>query len=160
MRVNVDIDAAQLADQLTGYSAEELITELMFSHEDLMRLCMRRLVEDFPDAWSSKDPEFQKDFLVAVERKFALGCKWSLLDSVIQLAREICAHKALYWRMYHDPWHRDFFCKWLSENDIPNNYTSNFPEVEDLKKFIDEKFKEMAPKSIGEQVYEKLRGEL
>jgi hypothetical protein len=156
MDVKITLDASQLADQLSGHNLDELLSELVFKHDDLMRYAARRLVEDL-DGWSSRDPEIQMQFLIEVERKFATTCKWSLIDSVISLAKNISTHKSIYWKMYHDKKHGDFFREWIDFNGIKNNYTCEFAEVSDLKEFIESKIKEMTPRSVGDMVYEKLK---
>jgi len=104
MDVKITLDASQLADQLSGHNLDELLSELVFKHDDLMRYAARRLAEDL-DGWSSRDPEIQMQFLIEVERKFATTCKWSLFDSVICLAKNISTHKSIYLKMYNDKKH-------------------------------------------------------
>lgn len=116
-------------------------------------ILFKRLAEDDPDFWCSDDYERTlPEMLSMCEDTLISKLKWNLLEltDIKTAVRHIHSDKELYWKMYHDPKHGEFFTKWLRANTPHNTW-------EIAKEAADKKLDEL--KQLLEQKLDALKGE-
>lgn len=90
--------------------------------------------------WSrGDDNKYRLEALARVESESITNLSWKILSELIHKVDteidKLKSNYSLYFKMYHDPQHGEFFKKWLKDNDIKNEYQQ---EKQDIKGFIQE----------------------
>jgi hypothetical protein len=109
---------------------------------DILQEAIKRLCGE-SDMWDSTDPTLTLEVLSKMEDRLISKCRWSLLRNLEDLSKNIASHQHIYWKMYHDPNHGDFFQDWLRKNNIESNYTCDIKSHEEFMKMVEEKLDAM-----------------
>jgi hypothetical protein len=118
-----------------------VLQSLSLNHSVEMAL-LERLAEP-SDVWSSEDGKLMISLLGKVEQHLVSRLQWSALhdlDSELeQYIKDNRYSKVLYWKMYHDEQHWEFFRKWLETNGFDSNYRTKIADDKlcEVKKIIE-----------------------
>jgi len=87
---------------------------------------IERLANGDRGFFSGKDREMQRKCLEAMREQVLNDLDWSIISEfgVAQRLKNRREAQHIYWAMYHDPEHADFFRKWLDEKGFTSNYTT------------------------------------
>jgi len=139
-KLKIVIDLYELVQEIPEKERHKLAR--IITWDDIMEEAVRRLIDESPDWCSSNDKMHTLNVLSKMEEHVLSGYKWSILQNLDKLAKNLIIHKHLYWKMYHDPIHKDFFRNWLEENKIEDNYITKFKTYLEFKVFIENKLTE------------------
>ena len=134
--LHVEVKLYQIFEQLSpeerGQCAEAI------TWQAIMDEAINRLLGE-SQSWSSNDRLLNLRVLTEVERRF-LRFDYSVLYNLLQLSKDMATHEHIYWKLVNDTeWGR----RWLSENGIESNYTSDLPDHKALVRLVNEKLDAM-----------------
>lgn len=127
---------------MSGEQKLLLLKELAMEKEVSEQVVKRIILDDLN--WElSEDNDYRLKILEEINRKTIETLDWKLMAKLLRdvdsKLNELKNHKELYWKMYHDDVHGDFFRKWLKENKIESDYQK---EEKELKKYVKNKIDE------------------
>ena len=96
--------------------------------------------------WCGDDNEKAVEVLSKMEKHVLSGYKWHILKNIEKLAKDMIAHEHLYWQMYHDPQHSNFFREWLHEHNIESNYTTELKDYKEFWEWVERELSEFGNK--------------
>jgi len=133
-KVVTQLDLYETINNLTEEERHELVLALTGS--TIMEEVAKRMAGD-SDIWASGDTKVALKFLSSVENHLLSGYKWSILQNLEQLAKNIITQEHLYGKMRNDPVHKEFFQQWLEDNNIKSNYTTEIKGVTEFKEYVE-----------------------
>jgi len=111
----------------------------------IMDEAIKRLI-GMSENWGGNDKEKAVEVLSKMEKHVLSGYKWHILKNLDKLAENMITHEHLYWQMYHDPQHGEFFREWLREHNIESNYTPKLKDYKEFKDWVETKLNEFGNK--------------
>ena len=135
--VTISVDLNWISGQLDEESMMALAEVVTW--DCVLRVACKRLAGEDYNYWSSMDKDESVEFLSRVEDHCLSGYKWSLLSSGLHdLGRYVAHHEKLYWTLYHDPAHGDWFRKWAQERGLDGEFHTELPNFEAFEKRVGE----------------------
>ena len=119
----IDLDQLTEAAETTAETRMKIAEALCW--DEVMIEAMKRLAGN-SDSYSSDDDKTGREFLRQVE-DHALRSRHTLLARLVNGWRDTFFETRLYWKMYRDEKHRDFFQNWLKLNGFE---VSNYQDKE------------------------------
>jgi hypothetical protein len=100
---------------------------------------LKRLAEGWGDYWRGDDWEVRLEILTMMEKTLLSDLKWHIVSQygVAQRAKNARLNAHIYWLMWNDEQNREFFQRWLSDNKLASNYTTEDAD-EDIREIRDE----------------------
>lgn len=152
MKTDVDIKDGKLEFAIDLYDLVSSVPEEernqfaeVVTWERIMDEAIKRLT-GISENWCDDDKEKAVEVLSKMEKHVLSGYKWHILKNLDTLARDMIAHEHLYWKMYHDPQHSEFFRKWLHEHNIESNYTTKLKNYQEFWDWVERELDEFGNK--------------
>lgn len=144
-QVSFGFDLTEFLDSLTDEEKQEVVEYITW--DEVLKQAIQRLIGE-SDSWQSDDDLLTLEVLTKMEENLLSGYKWSYLSELNKVSRDIAAHEHIYWKMFHDPIHGEFFRQWMKDNKIESNYTGTWETHEQFRQFVETKLTAFS----GEQV--------
>lgn len=135
-QVSFGFNLTEFLDSLTDEEKQEVVEHITW--DAVMKQAVQRLIGE-SDSYQSDDDLLSLEVLTKMENNLLSGYKWTYLAELNRLSRDIAAHEHIYWKMFHDPIHSDFFEKWMKENGIESNYTGEWENHERFRRLVETK---------------------
>ena len=103
---------------------------------------VKRLTDD-STSWSGDDHCLTLDVLCKMEKTVASGYCWTNLRNLNKALHNITSHTHLYWKLWHDEEHGQWFHQWARDNGIESSYTSKLPDYEALEALVKQAFADL-----------------
>lgn len=135
-QVSFGFNLSEFLDNLTDEEKQEVVEHITW--DAVMKQAVQRLLGE-SDSYASDDDLLSFEVLSKMETNLLSGYKWTYLAELNRLSRDIAAHEHIYWKMYHDPIHGDFFENWMKQNGIQSNYTGEWETHEQFRRLVETK---------------------
>ena len=136
----ITIDLYELFDELPDESKDKIAKAITW--KSIMKEAVARLLQESENYSNPDDSLLTVEVLTKMEKRLLSGYKWRILRQLEQLAKNIISHEFIYWKMYHDPVHAEFFQSWLNRNNIESNYSPKFANYQEFRTMVEDKLEE------------------
>ena len=95
------------------------------------------------ESWDGSDDRSRLELLSKIEDDLLSGYKWGPLQKLDNAAAHMTSEFHIYWKMYHDKQHREFFHKWLEQHGLSSQYGTNNEDYLKFRKLVEDTLEEM-----------------
>ena len=134
----LQIPIDEVREMLVGEARVELIKSLGMEKE-VIAWVVDMLCGDVPDYYTGDDHDWIQKLLVRLEKKQLAdlpGYYWSPWDDLRDALKWRYSQKHIYWLLWHDEQHGEFFRRWLRDNNIDSHHTTKLAD-EHIKQLHD-----------------------
>lgn len=147
-RLQLDITSliADYIETLDIEETEELLVDIGLI-DSVTKIVIRRLTgESEVDHWSSNEWVEKVEVLSKMEDSLISDFKWNLLGkfNIDRYVPKMLSNSEIYWKMYHDEFHKSFFMGWLEANGIESRAKDTREVLDNIEDQINNLFKELA----------------
>lgn len=131
-----------LIEAMTYDQKMDVIREFSMQR-DIRDEVIKQLTGENLDFYWGDDNERRLKILSALEDELISCYKWSFIYEIKSYIKNHSDHTEIYWEMYHDKCHGEFFRKWMESKGIGKNYDKRYCRVERFLKVLKDIFKRL-----------------